>query len=110
MFSERTKKWVLVAALTFPPVAMRAHDEVEVCRFNDLRREQSVQRRAEPDQPDVGISFSITDLCRPGDHEPFWISILILITFSSAFGAFISVTRDLWFCLLRTRTASSPRG
>ena len=102
MISRRTLKWLIAFLLLAGVIALRSHWEISTCKEFVQRPANHGSREAISNQTDV-VTFSVDELCRPGDSEPWWAKIVVLGTLVTFIGTIAALIMDVrvWFRRVR---------
>ena len=104
VISQRTRIWIAIFIVLAIAAWARMHWETVQCiefthRFPRLT--------SEPNSNVVG--FSVEDLCRPGELEPWWAKAIIFGAFTGFVGSLAGLVNDVWIWLRRKDANSSLR-
>ena len=83
-------------------VALRSHSQISTCKELIQQHADHGSREVISNQADV-VTFSVDELCRPGELEACWAKIVVLGTLVTFIGTIAELIRDvrLWFHRVR---------
>ena len=94
MISRRTIIWLIAFLLLACGAALRFHWEKAECVALVKEHTSKSTSSVAPDSS-VVIGFSVEDLCRPGEQEPWWARCIILGAFVAFVGVIFGLLRDI---------------